>query len=73
MRGVGYGCIHNYYSTHDDILELTNKCGDTYLGPPPFRRNAIEAAAPDIVNHDLTDLVGGHNEYRGTAAEFLVM
>jgi hypothetical protein len=66
-----YGCIHNYYSTNDEVLRLAYKFGNAFMGSPPIGRNPIEATVRNIVNHDVTELVSGHNEYKKAAVEFL--
>ncbi|WP_258794910.1 TMCO4 family protein [Tsukamurella tyrosinosolvens] len=55
------GTVHNYYSGRDKVLQLAYAIaqgGSRAVGLRGFGANAA-----NIVDHDVTELVGGHSEY----------
>ena len=44
----------------------------TFVGTPPIGRNRIRWQPDKISNIDVTEWVGGHNEYKQQAVHFLV-
>ena len=55
------GTVHNYYSTNDPILKFlytTAQFGQSAVG-----RVGFSSSYPNIVDHDVSDLVSGHSEY----------
>jgi hypothetical protein len=62
--------IHNYYSDRDFVLKYLYDAGKFFFGTPAVGRVPIPSNAPNIVNHDVSDVVGGHNMYKENAHDF---
>jgi len=64
--------IHNYYSKNDDVLRVIYNAARAYIGTPPIGRNRIRWQPKKIANLNVSEWVGGHNEYKREAVNFLV-
>ena len=65
------GKIHNYYSKNDDVLRILVKVGQAFRGSPAIGRNPIRSAPTNLENHDVTNQVAGHGEFKKASADFL--
>lgn len=66
-----YGKVHNYYSKKDDVLRVLYSAGRVLIGTPAIGRNPVPGNAANIRNHDVTEHVGAHNEFKGASVGFL--
>ena len=70
--------VHNYYSLNDSVLQYLFGAG-TFFMSTPIGRNPILVPgmgpnftlAPGVDNHDVTQSVAGHMNYKQAAPEFL--
>jgi pimeloyl-ACP methyl ester carboxylesterase len=59
------GKIHNFYSHNDDVLAYAYKAA-TLMQSAPIGIHRIGYRRLDIVDHDVTKTVRGHNDYKRT-------
>ena len=64
------GKIHNFHSSKDDILGRLYRAANAFQSEP-IGLGPIQADDPRIVNIDVSDLVGGHTQYKSVLAELL--
>jgi len=64
--------IHNYYSKNDDVLRVVYSAARAFVGTPPIGRNRVRWQPKKIANHDVSEWVGSHNDYKREAVNFLV-
>ena len=57
------GHIYNFYSINDSVLKFLYRSASG-LFSEPIGLGPIDCGAPNVVNLDCSDLVGGHHEYK---------
>jgi predicted transport protein len=67
------GPVRNYYSKNDEVLRLLYRADRKLLGTPPIGRNPIRWGPDKLKNHDVSDHVKDHWEFKEAAAKFLAV
>jgi len=63
--------VHNYYSKHDDVLRYLFRAGSAFVNRPAIGRNPIRTGPANIQNHDVSEWVSHHNDFKNAAVNFL--
>ena len=53
------------------MLKVAYEAGKALFGTPAIGRTPIEATAANVHNHDVSEQVGGHGDYKTAALDFL--